>query len=101
MFRALLPVSGHALFGVMMGYYMGKAKFGTPSEKNKLLLFSLLVPVFWHGLFDFILLQVTNNWIWFMVPLMVYLWLRSLSKVQRANARSPFRLVRREEEIKS
>ncbi|MFK7696459.1 glutamic-type intramembrane protease PrsW [Paenibacillus sp. HJGM_3] len=101
MFRALLPVSGHALFGVMMGYYMGRAKFGTPSEKSKLLFLSLLIPVFWHGLFDYILLQVSTYWVWFMVPLMVYLWLRSLWKVQRANARSPFRLVRREDEVKS
>jgi hypothetical protein len=30
--RALLPVSSHALFGVVMGYYLGKAKF---SGKNK------------------------------------------------------------------
>ena len=25
--RALLPVSGHALFGVIMGFFFGKAKF--------------------------------------------------------------------------
>ncbi|MCA9723963.1 MAG: intramembrane metalloprotease PrsW, partial [Kurthia sp.] len=25
--RAILPVSSHALFGVVMGYYLGKAKF--------------------------------------------------------------------------
>lgn len=25
--RALLPVSSHALFGVVMGYYIGRAKF--------------------------------------------------------------------------
>ncbi|WP_127585312.1 glutamic-type intramembrane protease PrsW [Paenibacillus koleovorans] len=101
MFRALLPVSGHALFGVMMGYYMGKAKFGSPSDKSRLLLYALMIPVFWHGLFDYILLQVSTRWIWLMAPLMVFLWVLSMGKVNRANAKSPFRLVRREEEVKS
>lgn len=32
--RALLPVSSHALFGVIMGYYIGKGKFsGNPKSK--------------------------------------------------------------------
>lgn len=32
--RALLPVSSHALFGVIMGYYIGKGKFSATSTKN-------------------------------------------------------------------
>ena len=49
MLRALLPVSGHALFGIMMGYYIGKAKFATKSRVRRYLLLSLTLPFLWHG----------------------------------------------------
>jgi protease PrsW len=97
--RALLPVSGHALFGVMMGFYLGKAKF-TPGKSQKYLWFSLLLPIVWHGLFDYILLVTKSYWVWFMIPFMTVLWIRTLWKVERANARSPLRIVHREEEVK-
>lgn len=100
LFRAFLPVSGHALFAVLMGYYMGKAKFGDTLHTRWLLFLSLAVPIFWHGLFDYILLQMRTYWVWFIVPLMVYLWVRGMGKVNQANAKSPFRAVRPEEEIK-
>ncbi|WNR42471.1 glutamic-type intramembrane protease PrsW [Paenibacillus roseipurpureus] len=92
MLRALLPVSGHALFGVMMGYYMGKAKF-VPDKQRRYLWFSLLFPIVWHGTFDYILLIFKTAWIWIMIPLMIFLWLRSIWRVDRANALSPLRAV--------
>lgn len=98
--RALLPVSGHALFGVMMGYYMGKAKFTEGSKSRRYLWLSLLFPIIWHGLFDYILLMFKSYWIWLIMPFMIVLWGRGLRKVNRANARSPFRVLKREEEVK-
>ncbi len=90
--RAFLPVSGHALFGVVMGYYLGKAKFAeSKSKKRKMLLYSLLVPILWHGAFDYILLQSAKHWIWFIVPFMVLLWILGLRNVQIANLKSPYR----------
>ncbi|MCZ8512911.1 glutamic-type intramembrane protease PrsW [Paenibacillus filicis] len=97
--RALLPVSAHAMFGVMMGYHLGRAKF-SQGKVHKHLALSLLLPIFWHGVFDYTLLITKAYWIWFMVPLMTFLWLRSLWKVQLANARSPLRMARREERVK-
>ncbi|MEC0226981.1 glutamic-type intramembrane protease PrsW [Paenibacillus alba] len=99
MIRALLPVSGHALFGVMMGYYLGKAKF-IPHKASRYLWISLLLPIFWHGLFDYILLVFKSNWIWIMIPVMGYLWMRTIWRVDRANAHSPLRVVTTEEKIK-
>lgn len=98
-YRALLPVSGHAMFGVIMGYHLGRAKFDSQRGK-KHLIYSLLLPIFWHGVFDYILLTTKTYWIWFMVPLMSYLWVRSLWKVNRANAKSPLRVVHPEEQVK-
>lgn len=95
--RAFLPVSGHALFGVMMGYYLGKAKF--MNSPKKYLIYSLLLPVIWHGLFDYILITSKVYWAWIILPFMVLLWIRGIRKVNTANNRSPFRIVKREEEV--
>lgn len=97
--RALLPVSGHALFGVIMGYYLGRAKFGLDG-KWRPLAYSLIFPVFYHGLYDFVLIAAKSNWMWLMIPLMTFLWVRSLYKIKRANHHSPLRMIRREEEFK-
>jgi len=98
-FRALLPVSGHALFGVLMGYHIGKAKFAA-GRYRKHLAASFLVPIFWHGAFDYILLAFEQYWMLLIVPLMVYLWIRGGLKIRRANDRSPFRSMPRDEKIK-
>lgn len=100
MIRALLPVSGHAMFGVLMGYHLGRAKFAPETTARRHLMLSLLQPIFWHGVFDYILMTTSTYWIWFMVPLMVYLWLRSLWKVNRANAKSPLRIASRDDRVK-
>ncbi|AIQ48197.1 peptidase [Paenibacillus sp. FSL R7-0273] len=97
--RALLPVSGHAMFGVIMGYHMGRAKFTKGKKPRGILLVSLLLPWLWHGIYDFILATMTNYWIWFIVPLMAVLWYGGMGKVARANSRSPFRFLKREEEV--
>ncbi|RTE10486.1 glutamic-type intramembrane protease PrsW [Paenibacillus whitsoniae] len=97
--RALLPVSGHALFGVMMGYYMGKAKF-SPNHRYRYLWFSMLLPMLWHGGFDYILLVFKTSWVWVMLPFMALLWIRSLWRVNRANSYSPLHTVTVDEKIK-
>lgn len=91
--RALLPVSGHAMFGVMMGYYLGRAKFSTGWQSRKFLLYSLLLPLFWHGVYDWIINNTTQYWIGFIIPLMAFLWYEGIGKMYRANNRSPFRLT--------
>ena len=53
--RALLSVPGHFLFAVLMGYYLGLAKF-KPENRRKYLILSLAAPMLAHGLFDYILM---------------------------------------------
>ncbi len=98
LYRAFLPVSAHALFGVIMGYQLGKAKFH-PARKNKYLLGALLLPLIYHGIFDYILLDFKAAWTWLVLPLMIFLWIFSLRIVNKANDRSPFRAVANDEEI--
>jgi len=52
--RALLSVPGHALWGVMMGYYIGRAKLEPDvTKKRPLVIKGLALAIFWHGLYDF------------------------------------------------
>lgn len=99
--RALLPVSGHAMFGIIMGYYFGRAKFSIGKPSKVFLILSLLLPWMWHGLYDLILNTMTHYWLWFIIPLMVFLWYGGMGKITRANNRSPFRFIKREEEVKT
>jgi protease PrsW len=80
--RALLPVSSHALFGVIMGYYMGKAKFSAETTK-KWIAFSVSIPILLHGMYDFILMT-REDWLFLIVPFMVFLWWLGLRKVKKA-----------------
>jgi RsiW-degrading membrane proteinase PrsW (M82 family) len=54
--RAFSAVPAHATFGIIMGYYMGKAKFAaTKKEKIKLNLTGLFAATLFHGAYDFFL----------------------------------------------
>lgn len=85
-FRALLPVSSHALFGVIMGYYLGKAKFSKKGKRERLKLMSFLIPWVLHGVFNYIL-HVQKYWLYFMLPFMFFLWYLALRKVKLANSK--------------
>lgn len=51
--RAFTAVPAHATFGVLMGYFMGKAKFS--NNKIVLNLAGLLLAIIFHGAYDFFL----------------------------------------------
>ena len=53
--RALLSVPGHFLFAVIMGYFLGMAKF-RPQQRGKYLILSYVCPVIAHGIFDYLLM---------------------------------------------
>jgi RsiW-degrading membrane proteinase PrsW (M82 family)/ribosomal protein S18 acetylase RimI-like enzyme len=49
--RMFTAVPGHASWGVIMGYYVGKSKFNY-KKRVQLLLTGLLLAIFFHGLYD-------------------------------------------------
>lgn len=98
--RALLPVSGHALFGVLMGYYLGRAKFTKLKNKKVMLFMSFFIPFILHGTYDWIILMFENDWMLLIIPFMLMLWIFGLTKVKSAHSRSPFRYVRGKDNIK-
>jgi protease PrsW len=53
MLRAFTAIPAHATFGIIMGYYMGKAKFSKNPIKWNLI--GLSLAVLFHGAYDFFL----------------------------------------------
>ncbi|WP_134698938.1 glutamic-type intramembrane protease PrsW [Ammoniphilus sp. YIM 78166] len=87
--RALLPVSSHALFGVTMGYYLGRAKFeGTLSKQRWLMIYAVVVPALLHGCYDMILLKSKHHYLWMITPFMAFLWVISLRRVRKVQSKS-------------
>lgn len=50
--RMFTAVPAHAMFAVLMGYYLGKAKF-THSRELQYSVLALVVAIFFHGLYDY------------------------------------------------
>lgn len=84
MLRAVFPVSSHALFGIIMGYYMGKAKF-TTVHIRKSLACALIIPVVLHTIYDYIITIQTDTWAYWITPFMVGLWIVGIRKIRLAN----------------
>jgi RsiW-degrading membrane proteinase PrsW (M82 family) len=51
--RAFTAIPAHATFGILMGYFMGKAKF--TNQKAKWNLIGLATAILFHGSYDFFL----------------------------------------------
>lgn len=73
--RAFSAVPAHATFGVLMGYFMGKAKFS--NNKIALNLTGLLLAIVFHGAYDFFLFIdfIPGIWIGAFVSLCIGLFL--------------------------
>lgn len=92
--RALFAVPAHALFGGAMGYYAGKAKFDRthPAALWRDRVFCLLVPVLFHGAYNYALHHRLDARVWTAVTLIsLSMWVFVLRRVQHADRASPFR----------
>lgn len=95
--RALFPVSSHALFGVIMGYYFGKAKMnGTHKKRNLALAF--ILPFLLHGTYNYMLTMIESNWLILLIPFMAGLWFIALRRVKIANQPHPHLIFQRKKE---
>ena len=58
--RMFLSVPAHATFAILMGYFLGFAKFNS-GKRSWYMLLAIFWPVFFHGAFDFFLF-IGNSW---------------------------------------
>jgi RsiW-degrading membrane proteinase PrsW (M82 family) len=92
--RALFSVPAHALFGGAMGFYAGKSKFdrSNPAALWRDRVCSVLVPILFHGAYNYALHHRLDAKIWVTVTLLsVGMWVFVLRRVQHADNASPFR----------
>lgn len=82
--RAFLPVSSHALFGVVMGFYLGKAKFSSGKSGRKWLAIALFGSLALHLAYNSIL-YLNTSWSYGVIPFMIFLWWFGLRKVKQAH----------------
>lgn len=82
--RAFLPVSSHALFGVVMGFYLGKAKFSSGKSGRKWLAIALFGSLVLHLAYNSIL-YLNTSWSYGVIPFMIFLWWFGLRKVKQAH----------------
>lgn len=88
--RMFSAIPAHALMGVIMGYYVGKAKFDIQNRKI-LMLKGLLGAILLHGAYDYFLFSELGIGIFALVSLILtYKIAKKVIKESQEN--SPFRL---------
>ena len=85
--RSLITVPAHSFFAISSGYYLGKAKRYNKrnwfKKSKKYIIFSLLLPIFIHGMFDYLLFVSTNISLILETLLIVYLYITSYIKIKK------------------
>ncbi|TCO74841.1 PrsW family intramembrane metalloprotease [Marinisporobacter balticus] len=82
LYRGILSVPAHMLFGVTMGYYLSLSKFADDEKmRRSYLKRALIVPVMLHGIFDFILMAKIPTLMIFFIPFVIYLWIINLRRL--------------------
>jgi RsiW-degrading membrane proteinase PrsW (M82 family) len=90
--RAFTAVPGHALFGILMGYQAGLARF-YPAERNRRLFYALALPVLLHGLYDFILMSEHPYLLLGFIPYVIFLWIFGFRRMRQLSERSIYRMI--------
>lgn len=88
--RAFTAVPAHTMFGITMGYFFGVAKF-SDSNKTSLLAASLVVPIFIHGFYDFILMSQNTLLLLLFVPFLIGMIFASFRLMKSHSNESPFK----------
>ena len=75
--RAITAVPGHFCYGVIMGYFMSKARYNKENGKSGIIyiLLSILIPTALHALYDYLILDDTglNILIWFVLIIAMFI----------------------------
>ena len=83
--RGIITVPAHAFFGILSGYYFGKAKKyesrGWYKKCRIYLLLSILLPILAHGVFDSLILLSDKLSFVAVLIFIIYLYYSSYIKV--------------------
>ncbi|TAJ08663.1 protease PrsW [Marinilabiliaceae bacterium JC017] len=88
--RAFTAVPAHAIFGILMGYHLGLARF-LPASRPFHLFNAFFFPFLFHGLYDFILMSQHPILLVCFAPFLVYMWMRAKKRLQAHSEASVFK----------
>lgn len=88
--RSLTAVPAHALFGILMGFYFGMAKF-FPAKRTNYLLLAWSLPWLFHGFYDFCLMSEHYLLLILFLPFLAFLWITGFRKMKYLSDRSIYR----------
>lgn len=88
--RAVTAVPAHALFGIMMGYNFGLARFN--GEYRGINLFAAFtIPFVSHGAYDFLLMSNNQLMMVVFIPVFIFYWITGFRKMKKLSDDSAFR----------
>ena len=87
--RALTAVPAHALFGIMMGYNFGLARFNDRYRAINLIS-AFILPFIAHGAYDFLLMGNSPVMLTAFVPLIILYWITGFRRMKKLSADSAF-----------
>ena len=87
--RAFTAVPGHTIFGIVMGFYLGLARFSAKG-RGKYLLMAFLVPWMLHGIYDFMIMSGHPVLILAFIPFLIYMYRIGLRRMREFNQESIF-----------
>jgi RsiW-degrading membrane proteinase PrsW (M82 family) len=97
--RAVTAVPAHASFGVLMGAFVGMAKF-LPQQRGQIMFLGVFLAVLFHGLYDFFLLQKQYEWLAILaIVTLVTSLLLSKYLIRKWVEASPFKEKEPEEQV--
>jgi RsiW-degrading membrane proteinase PrsW (M82 family) len=91
--RALTAVPAHALFGIMMGYNFGLARFN-PKFRTMNLIAALALPLISHGAYDFLLMGNSPVLLTAFIPLFILYWIIGFRRMSKLSDASVFKTDR-------
>lgn len=89
--RAFMTVPMHALTAVIMGYYIGLAKYPKVKGKNRYLITGLGIAILFHGGFNFFVSSEVPFLILMAVGLVAYSWIVGIRASKLHAGNSPFK----------
>lgn len=87
--RAFTAVPAHTIFGVVMGFYLGMARF-SPKNRATWLFKAFAVPWLLHGLYDFLLMSGHPVLLIVFIPFLVLMYRLGLKRMREFNMQSTF-----------
>jgi RsiW-degrading membrane proteinase PrsW (M82 family) len=91
--RALTAVPAHALFGIVMGYYFGLAKF-LKDQRTSFMIRAIMWPIILHGFYNYCLMSQIPLLMMIFIPFIIYLWISGFKKMKEISDSSRFRKKR-------